>query len=286
MIRRPASAPVQAAHGQADLRHRQRLPAAAQDRRRGRLSGPSSIGTRPPASDPRPSGLDYSGEYGFADTVMFWPITHMVAPADRALQCVDCHDESGGGRHGLGGLGLPRRSSGLWWPGGQGGPAVRRHRRVPRSAGRLTAPRRWSAVLPMAVLAALVAAVAIAGVNTSPLWAQDSAPSAAPVGLQAQDSVPGAPPATSRAEGPRSTHRRRLAVPPPGIRRQRRPPAVVGSHAGPGQRAMRPVSWLGRRRAGRAPRVRRLPAGAVDHRADGADHLAPAHVGIGHELGR
>ena len=36
-------------------------------------------------------GLAYSGEYGFADTVMFWPITHMVAPAQQALQCVDCH---------------------------------------------------------------------------------------------------------------------------------------------------------------------------------------------------
>ncbi len=42
--------------------------------------------------------MEYSGEYGFADTVMFWPITHMVAVAGRTLQCIDCHDDTGGGR--------------------------------------------------------------------------------------------------------------------------------------------------------------------------------------------
>jgi octaheme c-type cytochrome (tetrathionate reductase family) len=41
------------------------------------------------------TGLAYSGKYGFARTEMFWPITHMVAPADRALQCPDCHGEGG-----------------------------------------------------------------------------------------------------------------------------------------------------------------------------------------------
>lgn len=41
------------------------------------------------------SGLPYSGEYGFARTEMYWPITHMVASADQSLQCTDCH---GGGR--------------------------------------------------------------------------------------------------------------------------------------------------------------------------------------------
>jgi octaheme c-type cytochrome (tetrathionate reductase family) len=38
-------------------------------------------------------GLDYSGEYGFAETWMFWPLTHMVAPGGDALQCNDCHGE-------------------------------------------------------------------------------------------------------------------------------------------------------------------------------------------------
>jgi octaheme c-type cytochrome (tetrathionate reductase family) len=39
------------------------------------------------------TGLAYSGEYGFAKTEMYWPITHMVAPKDHALACVACHGE-------------------------------------------------------------------------------------------------------------------------------------------------------------------------------------------------
>ena len=37
-------------------------------------------------------GLDSSGYYGFTPTVMFWPITHMVAPTEQALQCFQCHE--------------------------------------------------------------------------------------------------------------------------------------------------------------------------------------------------
>lgn len=37
------------------------------------------------------SGLDYSGEYGFAPTTMYWRINHMVAPKNKALRCTDCH---------------------------------------------------------------------------------------------------------------------------------------------------------------------------------------------------
>ncbi len=36
-------------------------------------------------------GLPYSGEYDFVETEMYWPITHMVAPAEQALTCNDCH---------------------------------------------------------------------------------------------------------------------------------------------------------------------------------------------------
>jgi len=43
-------------------------------------------------------GLPYSGHYGFAETEMFWPTTHMVAPANKALQCIDCHTKDGTGR--------------------------------------------------------------------------------------------------------------------------------------------------------------------------------------------
>jgi octaheme c-type cytochrome (tetrathionate reductase family) len=40
-------------------------------------------------------GMNYSGEYDFAETEMFWPITHMVAPIGEALQCDDCHGDEG-----------------------------------------------------------------------------------------------------------------------------------------------------------------------------------------------
>ncbi len=39
------------------------------------------------------AGLPYSGNYDFAETEMYWPITHMVQPAENALQCVSCHSE-------------------------------------------------------------------------------------------------------------------------------------------------------------------------------------------------
>lgn len=41
------------------------------------------------------SGLDYSGSYDFAPTTMYWTLSHMVAPATNALQCTDCHGETG-----------------------------------------------------------------------------------------------------------------------------------------------------------------------------------------------
>jgi len=41
------------------------------------------------------TGLPYSGAYDFTVTEMFWPQTHMVAPAERALQCQDCHGDHG-----------------------------------------------------------------------------------------------------------------------------------------------------------------------------------------------
>lgn len=41
------------------------------------------------------SGLDYSGDHGFAATTMYWPINHMVSPAKEALKCNDCHAPNG-----------------------------------------------------------------------------------------------------------------------------------------------------------------------------------------------
>jgi octaheme c-type cytochrome (tetrathionate reductase family) len=41
------------------------------------------------------AGIAYSGFYGFVETEMYWPLAHMVQPGQRALQCTDCHGESG-----------------------------------------------------------------------------------------------------------------------------------------------------------------------------------------------
>lgn len=40
-------------------------------------------------------GLKYSGQYGFTETWMYWPSTHMVQPKENALQCTACHGEQG-----------------------------------------------------------------------------------------------------------------------------------------------------------------------------------------------
>lgn len=39
------------------------------------------------------SHIPYSGQYGFAETHMQWPLSHMVSPSHQALQCSDCHGE-------------------------------------------------------------------------------------------------------------------------------------------------------------------------------------------------
>ncbi|PIE11945.1 MAG: cytochrome C [Rhodobacterales bacterium] len=51
-------------------------------------------------------GEEYSGEFGFVDTEMFWPTTHMVAPAEQALDCESCHARDGR-LNGLTGIYMP-----------------------------------------------------------------------------------------------------------------------------------------------------------------------------------
>ena len=51
------------------------------------------------------TGLEYSGQYGFTETYMYWATTHMVQPAENALQCEACHGENG--RLDWQGLGYP-----------------------------------------------------------------------------------------------------------------------------------------------------------------------------------
>lgn len=39
----------------------------------------------------RITGVKYSGQYAFTQTVMYWPLAHMIAPSNKALMCEDCH---------------------------------------------------------------------------------------------------------------------------------------------------------------------------------------------------
>lgn len=41
------------------------------------------------------AGLEYSGQYGWVETNMYWKVNHMVAPKEKALRCKDCHGENG-----------------------------------------------------------------------------------------------------------------------------------------------------------------------------------------------
>jgi octaheme c-type cytochrome (tetrathionate reductase family) len=37
------------------------------------------------------SNLAYSGKFDFVETKMYWPVNHMVAPANKSLKCTACH---------------------------------------------------------------------------------------------------------------------------------------------------------------------------------------------------
>jgi hypothetical protein len=41
------------------------------------------------------TGMQFSGQYGFAETWMYWPSTHMVQAKENALQCDECHSANG-----------------------------------------------------------------------------------------------------------------------------------------------------------------------------------------------
>ncbi len=59
------------------------------------------------------AGLSYSGKYDWVETTMYWPITHMVAPKEKALQCGDCHTK-GGRLEGVPGVYIPGRDRVAW----------------------------------------------------------------------------------------------------------------------------------------------------------------------------
>ena len=41
------------------------------------------------------TGLEFSGQYDFTETWMYWPTTHMVQPAENSLTCEACHSSEG-----------------------------------------------------------------------------------------------------------------------------------------------------------------------------------------------
>jgi len=49
------------------------------------------------------ANLPFSGEVGFIKTYSYWPTTHMVAPKDQAVACMECH-RAGGRLAGIGGV--------------------------------------------------------------------------------------------------------------------------------------------------------------------------------------
>jgi octaheme c-type cytochrome (tetrathionate reductase family) len=54
-------------------------------------------------------GLPYSGEYGFVETEMYWPVNHMVSPKENSVACAECHTRDGGRLASLSGFYLPGR---------------------------------------------------------------------------------------------------------------------------------------------------------------------------------
>jgi octaheme c-type cytochrome (tetrathionate reductase family) len=57
----------------------------------------------------RESGLPFSGEMRFIETGMYWPVNHMVAPAQEALTCSECHQREASRLAGLTDFYLPGR---------------------------------------------------------------------------------------------------------------------------------------------------------------------------------
>ena len=56
------------------------------------------------------AGAPFSGKVDFIKTKMMWPITHMVAPAEEALACEECHSKNGRLKN-IEGVYIPSRDS-------------------------------------------------------------------------------------------------------------------------------------------------------------------------------
>ena len=53
--------------------------------------------------------IPFSGEFDFVDTTYVFPITHMVAPKEKAVACSECHIQDGGRLANLAGFYMPGR---------------------------------------------------------------------------------------------------------------------------------------------------------------------------------
>lgn len=58
------------------------------------------------------AGLPFSGKVAFVETTFRYPITHMVAPKEKALSCGECHVRHGSRLAGISGVYMPGRDSG------------------------------------------------------------------------------------------------------------------------------------------------------------------------------
>ena len=59
------------------------------------------------------AGLPFSGQVGFIKTYSYWPTTHMVAPKEKALDCMACHT-AGGRLNGINGIYMAGHSRFAW----------------------------------------------------------------------------------------------------------------------------------------------------------------------------
>ena len=61
------------------------------------------------------AGAEYSGEFDFIETEMYWLVSHMVAPKEDALKCEKCHTRSNDGRMvNIAGIYIPGRDGSVW----------------------------------------------------------------------------------------------------------------------------------------------------------------------------
>ncbi|MDP2793407.1 MAG: tetrathionate reductase family octaheme c-type cytochrome [Sulfurisoma sp.] len=58
-------------------------------------------------------GAPFSGKVDFLSTEMYWPITHMVAPKEKAMACAECHSATSR-LAGLPGIYMPAHSARRW----------------------------------------------------------------------------------------------------------------------------------------------------------------------------